>query len=247
MPAVQRCSLILALAALGSSAGGAEKPRTGTLAGVVRFKGMPPARKVLHKRGDVKVRDLYCRKFKIVDEGLVVDRKSRGIANVFVYLERKPTGYKGAVPKTPAVLAIEDCRYSPHAQVFRTGQLLKVVSSDKSAFNAHAFPLRNPSYSKVIAPDGVDRLQFDLPERLPMKVNDDIHPWMLAWQLPLDHPFAAVTGKNGKFEIRGLPPGKYRFVVWHEKAGYLERALEVKIKANETTSVKRSYGATKFK
>jgi hypothetical protein len=228
----------------------AEKPNTGTLAGVIRFKGTPPARKPLHKRGDPSVNDLVCRKHEIPDERLIVDPKTRGIANVVVYLERRPKGYKAAVPKTPAVLAIEDCRYTPHVMVLRVGQMFRINNAGDTVHNVHSLPLspQNTTYNVTVAAGkGSLEMRFMESERLPLKVKDDIHPWMLAWQLPLDHPFAAVTGSDGKFEIKGLPPGKHGFVVWHEKAGYLERALEVEIKAKTTTRVKQSYGPRAFK
>jgi hypothetical protein len=33
------------------------------------------------------------------------------------------------------------------------------------------------------------------------------------------HPFFAVSGKDGSFEIGNLPPGSYTITAWHEKLG----------------------------
>jgi hypothetical protein len=44
---------------------------------------------------------------------------------------------------------------------------------------------------------------------------------MKAWVLVSDHPYVAVTNKDGKFEIKNAPAGDYRLVVWHEDIGYL--------------------------
>jgi hypothetical protein len=41
---------------------------------------------------------------------------------------------------------------------------------------------------------------------------------MSAWQLPLDHPYGAVTNENGEFSIQNLPAGKHKFTIWHEAA-----------------------------
>ena len=35
----------------------------------------------------------------------------------------------------------------------------------------------------------------------------DVHGWMNAYVGVLDHPFFAVTDEDGKFELKGLPPG----------------------------------------
>jgi uncharacterized surface anchored protein len=82
---------------------------------------------------------------------------------------------------------------------------------------------------------------------VPVKVNCDFHPWMKAWHLPLDHPFMAVTDADGKFEIKGLPPGKYTFFVWHEIPGYLNNKLAVEITADKVTEEKLSFTAAQFK
>jgi hypothetical protein len=42
------------------------------------------------------------------------------------------------------------------------------------------------------------------------------HAWVF------DHPFAAVTGKDGTFEIRNVPTGvDLHVLAWHEAVGYL--------------------------
>lgn len=62
----------------------------------------------------------------------------------------------------------------------------------------------------------------------------------------VDHPWAAVSNAAGVATVKRLPPGTYRFKVWHEKWGYLERALEVEIKAGERTEMKLIYPAEKL-
>ena len=47
-------------------------------------------------------------------------------------------------------------------------------------------------------------------------IKCDVHGWMSCYAGVLNHPFFAVTGKDGKFEIKGVPPGEYTISVWHE-------------------------------
>ena len=51
-----------------------------------------------------------------------------------------------------------------------------------------------------------------------MPVVCNIHPWMKAYILSLDHPYMAVTGEDGTFEIKNMPAGQHEFQFWHEIA-----------------------------
>ena len=68
------------------------------------------------------------------------------------------------------------------------------------------------------------RLSYDKSEKIPVKIRSDIHPWMSAYHLPLDHPFGTATDTSGRFMIRGLPPGEHTLKVWHETMGWLPDA-----------------------
>ena len=50
---------------------------------------------------------------------------------------------------------------------------------------------------------------------------------MLAYVVVVDTPYFAVTDAAGAFVVRGVPPGKYKLSVWHEKSDGLEREVEV--------------------
>src|SRR5207249_1420864 len=110
-----------------------------------------------------------------------------------------------------------------------------IKSDDALLHNTHISPFRNPEFNQAISAknrDGVPYM-YKKPERTPMPIKCDLHSWMKAYQLPLEHPFAAVTDEEGKFEIKGLPPGKYTFIVWHELPGYLKKELPVEIKSDD--------------
>jgi uncharacterized protein (DUF2141 family) len=67
---------------------------------------------------------------------------------------------------------------------------------------------------------------------LPVKCN--IHPWMRAYINVVSHPFFAVTGDDGSFTIKGLPPGTYTVEVVHEKYGNQEVQVTVGAKESKT-------------
>jgi hypothetical protein len=57
---------------------------------------------------------------------------------------------------------------------------------------------------------------------------------MEAWIMVLDHPLHATSGSDGKFKLKGLPPGKYTIEAWHEKFKPVTQEIEVKAKESKT-------------
>jgi hypothetical protein len=56
-------------------------------------------------------------------------------------------------------------------------------------------------------------------ESAPVEVRCNVHPWMLAFLLPRENGYFAVTKADGTFEIPDLPAGeKVEIQVWHEHA-----------------------------
>lgn len=221
----------------------------GNFTGVVTFDGAVPDLKPKVKKGDATAKDsAVCAADDVPDESLVVDKSTKGIANVFIYLDKAPAGKKYDSPKEAAVFDQKGCRFLPHGLIARVNQPVLVKSQDDIAHNTHTNPIRNTGFNQAIKPvekDGVKFL-YDKPERLPVKVVCDLHTWMTAYHLVLDHPFAAMTDAKGEFEIKDLPPGKYEFIVWQESIGYVERKFAVEITADKVTDKKIAVPAAKF-
>jgi uncharacterized protein (DUF2141 family) len=66
---------------------------------------------------------------------------------------------------------------------------------------------------------------FESPEVF--RVKCDVHPWMQAWVRVVDNPFFAVTGRDGRFTLHGLPPGTYTLKAWHEQLGVREMQITI--------------------
>src|SRR5204862_99920 len=125
-------------------------------------------------------------------------------------------------PVEPAVFDQKGCRFEPHVLVVRVNQPILLKSDDPVPHNTNIKPLRNTGFNQIISPNNRagEPYKYTKPESVPVNVQCDLHRWMTAYHLPLEHPFFAVTDKEGKFEIKGLPPGKHVFTVWTE-AGYV--------------------------
>ena len=84
------------------------------------------------------------------------------------------------------------------------------------------------SINSAQMPNGADlNYSFPKPEKF-LKFQCDVHPWMFAWVSVFDHPYFAVSGADGKFTIKNVPPGKYTLEAAHRKLGVQTAEIEVK-------------------
>lgn len=180
---------------------------------------------------------------RTIDDSLVVSKKG-GLANAFVYLPRKPKGYEPPPVKGTVQFGIQFCMFRPRVLAVRVGQMIQVTNKDKVAHNTHTYPIVGVSYNQnLIAKTAI---KYDAVESIPVKVCCDIHGWMVAHHLPLDHDLVAITDEDGKFTINNIPAGTHKFRVWHEKAGWLEQGLTVVIQPGKTTTKRLTYKKAKF-
>lgn len=212
----------------------------GTLKGQILLDGDIPKIEPLVVKGNNNAKDAaVCAAQDVPDEKLVVDPASKGIANVAVYLVKKPAKVHPDLEKSEHKQVNFDqkgCRFEPHMMVVRTDQEVLVLSNDAVAHNTHTYPQKNQQNNFVVSPNdrkGVAIKPMTLSEKLPSKVACDIHPWMSAYWIILDHPYGAVTNEKGEFEIANLPVGKHEFIVWQESAGYLDKKYTVDVKAGD--------------
>lgn len=215
----------------------------GSISGQIVFEGEPPPRRILVRAGDNVFDRTVCAAEDIPDQSLLIDPQSKGIANVCVYL---PTAVHGIHPRLQTsenpqqIVAISQCRFIPHAMILRTDQKVLVKSFDPCMHNIHTNPYRNTATNMLVKSDGeliIPAATLTKPERLPITVQNDMHPWMRAYWLILDHPYAAISNPDGWFIIRDLPAGDHKFVLWQEKSGYINRALPVMVVAGEHKNI----------
>jgi hypothetical protein len=203
---------------------GARAAEWGSIKGRFVVDGAPPKPQPL-----VVTKDQFCIETMPKNESVVVG-EGGGLANAVVYL-RLPRGGKitphpdfAAQLNEPAVLDNKDCAFVPHIALVRVGQPFVIKNSDPPpvSHNTNAKLIANGQFN-VIIPVGEEKtMKFSKTESLPMPVNCNIHPFMQGHIVVQDHPYMAVSGEDGTFEIANVPAGKHEFQFWHEAPGYLK-------------------------
>lgn len=184
----------------------------GSVSGVVSFKGAVPKLRPLDM-----TQDPTCPADPQPSDAVVV--KNGKLANVFVYVKDGKGLESSSAATTPVVLDQKGCRYQPHVLGLLVGQPLKILNDDNAQHNVHPMPKSNDEWNESQMPRGKPIVKtFSRPE-LMMAVECNQHPWMRMYLNVMEHPFFAVTGDDGSFEIRNLAPGEYTLVAMHEKFG----------------------------
>lgn len=186
------------------------------ITGKIAFEGTPPANAVINMTSDAAC--AAGNKGEVTTDSILVD--NGGLQNVFVYIkDGLGNKYLFDTPTDPVVLDQKGCHYSPHVVGLRATQPLQVVNSDSTLHNVHAMPEKNVEFNQGQPVPGMkNSVTFNVPEVLiPFKC--DVHSWMRAYVGVVSHPYFAVSGKGGTFELRTIPPGTYTIEAVHEKLG----------------------------
>jgi hypothetical protein len=218
----------------------------GTIKGRLIWGGDAIPSKVLEEKGKAEKDPNVCAKDQsIISHELEIDPQTKGVKYGYAYVVR-PKGtnldaVKDLITKSPKVeIDQKNCDFVPHSVAIHQDQMLVMKSSDAVGHNVRLTGFANNGLNQNVAPNGLLEVKL-LPERLPMLVKCDIHPWMHGHVMIFDHPFFAVTGPDGSFEIKGVPAGSQNVVVWQERVGYVTpgagRGMPVTVVTGQVTDV----------
>jgi plastocyanin len=188
---------------------------TATIKGSVVFKGEAPVRKKINMSGNKECAAIHGDNAPL-QEAVIVGANG-GLANAFVWITKGLEGQTFEVPTEKVAFDQRGCKYSPHVFGLRVGQDVEIRNSDPILHNVHIFPTKSNQVNRSQTQQGnVFAQKFRRAEPKPMRIKCDVHPWMTAYAGVLDHPYFAVTGDDGTFELPKIAPGTYTVTVWHE-------------------------------
>ena len=161
-------------------------------------------------------------------KGKVSVQGLKSAENIAVYIDAIPDK-KFDAPTAKPVMDQTKMTFSPHVMVVQVGTTVEFLNSDPVGHNVYW-----PSIS------GNKKLAHNLGtwpkgEKKSFQFNDvgvasllcNVHPEMNGYIVVAPTPYFAVTDKNGNYEIKNVPPGKYTLKTWSEDGKVTTQAVEV--------------------
>ena len=206
---------------------------TGTLTGRFVYDGKAPKPKEISTtENDLRNRPRerpdanLIREYNPVDESLLVN-EGGGLENVLVWVRSKDIPTRAIEQRDPPTLQFKEARLVPHVLVFQVPQDVVLKNEDPQSICDFSFLSYEGTASSRVPPQEQRSITMSKTETVanqptPVRVDSHTQTWLKAYMLPLANPHFATTDKDGKFKIENLPPGKWEFQTWHERAGYLK-------------------------
>ena len=214
----------------------------GTIEGTITLDGVVPEPKGFNL---ITFPDpMYCgrisngRGWRLLHD-FVVSRQG-GLKDAIVFLE----GIEAGKPFDLSVPLIEarDCMFQPFMTIVRNGHAVEVINMDPVMHDIQGYETSPEAGARVLFNTplimnhqhhrgDLHAMHNHAPGKSligPIYLNKGrrtfymqcgFHAYMESWAMAVNNPYYAVTDREGKFVIDGIPPGTYQLVVWHPQTG----------------------------
>jgi plastocyanin len=200
-----------------------DRATAGELKGKIQFAGRKPPKREIDMDQDTECARLH-KNGHVIDQSVVVNPNGT-LANVFIYVKSGLEGKAFEPPATAVIIDQNGCWFKPRVLGIQTGQTLKVTNSDPVTHNIHPLAQVNREWNHSQSQGDPPLVRRFVRQEIMIPVKCNIHTWMRAFIGAVDHPYFAVSGADGSFEIKNLPPGEYTVAAWQEKLGTQEQRV----------------------
>jgi hypothetical protein len=140
--------------------------------------------------------------------------------------------------KASAMIDQQQCRYIPHALAVRLGQTVLVKNPEPISHNVNFQGLEAENTENLnMPPKSIVTKKLGM-ETSVINVGCNVHGWMKMGVLVVDHPYVAVTGPDGTFELKNVKPGEHVVVVRNSNGQFIRRNdLKVTVADGETKDI----------
>ena len=192
----------------------------GTIRGTVRFTGTVPPPRVVTVSEDTETCGTSHR-IQTLEMG-----HTQGLANAVVSLVDITRGAAIEPLASPPTLDQRGCQFAPHVLLAPANKPVRVLNDDPLTHNVHTASFDNRPVNRS-QPRSLREIEVTFRSTEKVRVKCDMHSWMSAWIIVVDHPYHTLTDETGSFALTNVPAGTYTLEVWHETAGSRSRTVTV--------------------
>ena len=133
-----------------------------------------------------------------------------------VHIDKVP-GATFSAPEKHAAMDQKNLVFIPHILPVLAGTTVDYKNSDDVLHNVFSPDQCAEKFNLGTWPKGQTRsYSFKEPGCFPVMLCN-VHPEMEAYIVVLENPYYTVSAKDGSYEIKNVPAGKYTLKIWHEK------------------------------
>lgn len=189
----------------------------GSLAVTVSFTGEALPMEVPKARTKAK----FCKDEEIKHNALIVNDGKLQDVWVGIWNEQVSGDYEGK----PIKIDQSKCVYTPRMNALMPGQEFEITNSDPEMHNVQA-KFGSKQLFNSGQPAKADPIKNSFESTGVHSFQCSVHPWMRAFAVVTDNPFAGVTGADGTVKIEKIPDGEYTVKAFHSFVGWKEQKVK---------------------
>ncbi len=206
-----------------------------TVSGVVKLDGPPPKMRSINMRSVPSCQQMHADSPAVFED--VVPGENGTLQNVVVYLSGDFNAYRFPPARQAVTIDQKGCMYVPHVVALQTGAPLRIHNSDSSSHNSNTLTRYNSPWNETQPVGGAPVEHFFSQPEIGLALKCNIHPWMKAYVSVFSHPYFQVTGADGSFALKNVPPGDYQLQAWHERYGLVQQPIRVTAKSEQSVTI----------
>ena len=125
-----------------------------------------------------------------------------------------------------AVLEQRNLQFFPRVLAVQVGTSVKFPNDDRVLHNVFSYHDGKPFDLGLYPVGEVKNRAFDTPGL--SRIFCNIHSQMAAYVMVLETPYFAVSDNEGRFTLRDVPAGTYRYHAWRPGGSILNDVVEIK-------------------
>lgn len=170
-------------------------------------------------------------------KGKVSAQGARDNGDAVIFIDKIPSKTFPA-PTKHADFDQKNLMFHPHVLPILVGTTVDFLNSDDVLHNVFSPDPCADKFNLGTWPKGQKRSFTFKHADCNAVILCNVHPEMEAFVVVLSTPYFAVSAKDGTYEIKDVPPGKYTLKIWHEKLKGEPVTVEVPEKGDATVDFK---------